>query len=37
MYIMEQEEAEFETVNPTTTTIKLAEYGKKQQSVRFVV
>ena len=29
MYIIEQEEAEFVTTNPTTATIKLAKYGKQ--------
>jgi hypothetical protein len=32
-----QQEAEFETANPTTMAIKLAKYGKQQRSVGFVV
>jgi hypothetical protein len=37
MHITEQEEADLETDNPTTAAIKLAKYGKQQQSVGFVV
>jgi hypothetical protein len=37
MYITEQEEAKFESANPTTAAIKLAKYGKKQRSIGFVV
>jgi hypothetical protein len=37
MYIMKQEEAEFETANPTTVAIKLAKYGNQQWSVGFIM
>jgi hypothetical protein len=33
MDIMKQEAVEFVSANPTTVTIKLAKYGKEQQSV----
>jgi hypothetical protein len=37
MYITEQEAVEFERINPASADIKLAKYGKEQQSVKFVM
>jgi hypothetical protein len=37
MYIMKQEETEFESANSTTAGIKLAKYGKEQRSIGFVM
>jgi hypothetical protein len=37
MYITEQEATEFESANLATAAIKLAKYGKEQQSVGFIM
>jgi hypothetical protein len=37
MYIMEQQELEFENANLESAAIKLAKYGKEQQLVRSVM